>query len=217
MVSTLLKSPITSLPFNKIPSLAPLPILATLDTGTPITSAPGQPSTKIVTAVARAFGSLNAKCIIKPTNTPSIKTSGVYQVENLSINLSASDLESCASSTNSIILPKVVSSPTFSASILKVPSSKIVPANTLSLTPFSRGIDSPVILASFKLPSPLIITPSTGTLAPVLTNKISPSLTSSISTSKNLPSSISLTAVSGAINVNSLIADLVLFKVLASK
>ncbi len=50
MVSTRLKSLITSLPFRSTPCRAPLPIPATLETGTPITSAPGQPRTNIVMA-----------------------------------------------------------------------------------------------------------------------------------------------------------------------
>lgn len=59
---------------------------------------------------------------------------------------SASDFESCASSTSSIILPNVVSSPTRSATIWIVPLSKIVPANTFEPFSFPTGIDSPVIL-----------------------------------------------------------------------
>ncbi len=50
IVSTLLKACITSLPFNRTPFRAPLPMPATLDTGTPITKAPGHPKTKIVIA-----------------------------------------------------------------------------------------------------------------------------------------------------------------------
>ncbi|MPM44049.1 hypothetical protein SDC9_90727 [bioreactor metagenome] len=59
--------------------------------------------------------------------------------------------------------------------------------------------------------------PSTGTFAPVLTNKISPTSTSSTSTSTNSPSSIFFSALSGAISVNSLIAERVWFKVRCSK
>ena len=78
---------ITSLPLSSTPFLAPLPIPATFDTGTPITNAPGQPNTRIVTASAISL-------VINPTTIPSTSTVGVYHLENLSINLSASDLES---------------------------------------------------------------------------------------------------------------------------
>ena len=94
-----------------------------------MTSAPGQPSTSIVIANATS-------CVITQTISASTKTNGVYHVANLSINFSASDFESCASSTSSMILPNVVSSPTFCATICIVPLSKIVPANTLESTTF---------------------------------------------------------------------------------
>ena len=53
-----------------MPFLAPLPIPATVDTGTPITKAPGQPSTITVTASLRSL-------VIKPTTIAIISTAGV--------------------------------------------------------------------------------------------------------------------------------------------
>ena len=75
-----------------------------------MTKAPGQPSTNTLTASAVSL-------VNTQTNSPMISTTGVYQRENWSINRSASDLESCASSTNSIIRPNVESSPILSATI----------------------------------------------------------------------------------------------------
>ncbi|MPM44048.1 hypothetical protein SDC9_90726 [bioreactor metagenome] len=70
MVSTRLKSPITSLPFKRIPCFAPLPIPATLETGTPMTNAPGQPKTKMVMANSMSFVRI-------PTIMDRAKTAGV--------------------------------------------------------------------------------------------------------------------------------------------
>ncbi len=70
MVSNLLKSLITSLPFNNTPCLAPFPIPATLDTGTPITRAPGHPKTSMVIANSISFE-------IKNTIIPRPRTAGV--------------------------------------------------------------------------------------------------------------------------------------------
>ena len=74
-----------------------------------------------------------------------------------------------------------------------------------------------MILASFTYPFPVVTLPSTGILAPVFTRRISPSSTSSISTSANCPPVNCLKAVSGAISVNSLIADRVWLSVRCSK
>ena len=133
------------------------------------------------------------------------------------MNLSASDFESCASSTSSMIFPKVVFAPTRSATILMVPFSSIVPAYTPEPSSLLTGTDSPVMLASFIWPPPLITVPSTGTFAPVLTSRMSPTSTSSTATSSNSPSSICLRALSGAISVSSFMADLVLFSVRCSR
>ena len=116
-----------------------------------------------------------------------------------------------------MILPKVVSSPTRSAVICSVPFSKIVPAYTPESFILLTGTASPVILASLMCPSPVNTVPSTGIFAPVLTSKISPTSTSSISTSSNSPFFSCFRATSGAISVNSFIAERVLLSVLCSK
>ncbi len=53
-----------------MPLLAPLPIPATVDTGTPITRAPGQPSTMTVIANLRSL-------VIRPTAIAITSTAGV--------------------------------------------------------------------------------------------------------------------------------------------
>ncbi len=116
-----------------------------------------------------------------------------------------------------MILPKVVFSPTRSAVIWIVPFSKIVPAYTPESFFLLTGTASPVILASLICPSPVNTVPSTWIFAPVLTSKISPTSTSSISTSSNSPFSTCFKALSGAIWVNSLIAERVLLSVLCSR
>ena len=54
--------------------------------------------------------------------------------------------------------------------------------------PLSRGTLSPVSIDSSNAPSPSKITPSTGTIPPALTTKMSPSLILSIGTKLSLPS-----------------------------
>ncbi|OQA13233.1 MAG: hypothetical protein BWY62_01406 [Firmicutes bacterium ADurb.Bin356] len=98
-----------------------------------------------------------------------------------------------------------------------VPLSRIVPAKTFEPFSFETGIDSPVMLASFMLPSPDMTVPSTGIFAPVLTKRMSPTSTSSTGTSSKLPSSICFKALSGAISVGSFIAERVLLSVRSSK
>ena len=60
----------TSLPLNKIPCRAPFPIPDTFETGTPITSAPGHPRTKIVTA--NSILRLISQTIIANTKTEGV-------------------------------------------------------------------------------------------------------------------------------------------------
>ena len=70
MVSSRLKSLMTSLPLSRIPCRAPLPIPATFDTGTPMTRAPGHPSTRMVMASSMSFDMI-------PTNIDNNNTAGV--------------------------------------------------------------------------------------------------------------------------------------------
>ena len=128
------------------------------------------------------------------------------------MNFSITDLLSCASSTSSMILPKVVSSPTLWASICKVPLFKIVPAKTWSPTFFLTGKDSPVIVASSTKPSPTNTRPSTGTFDPVFTNKRSSFSTNSMSTSSASPDSSTIKAVVGAI-ATKLLTDFRVFSI----
>jgi len=70
IVSTLLRALMTSLPLKRMPWRAPFPMPATLETGTPITRAPGQPRTRIVTASSGSR--VNAS-----TSMPRTRTAGV--------------------------------------------------------------------------------------------------------------------------------------------
>ena len=71
-------------------------------------------------------------------------------MENRLINFSVCDFVSCASSTISIILPKVVSSPTAVVSTVNVPFSRIVPAYTSLPAFLLTNLDSPLTLASLR-------------------------------------------------------------------
>ena len=75
----------------------------------------------------------------------------------------------CASRTIRIIEASIVSLPTFSARISKVPFWFIVPANTLSPAAFLFATGSPVSMDSSMKDSPEITTPSAGILSPGLT------------------------------------------------
>ena len=112
-----------------------------------------------------------------------------------------------------------MSSPTRLASTTRVPSSRIVPALTVSSRFFSTDRDSPVKLASFTSPVPRLTWPSTGIRSPALTRTRSPSSTRSMSVTSPVASSTeSITsAVCGAISVKDLTAARVLRRVKASK
>ena len=64
--------------------------------------------------------------------------------------------------------PRAVWSPVAVTRTRRLPSPLIVPAITLAPGIFLTGRDSPVIMASFRLDSPSVTSPSAGTLAPGL-------------------------------------------------
>jgi len=74
----------------------------------------------------------------------------------------------------------MVSFPTFSAIILKLPVVLIVAPITVSCSVFSTGIASPVIILSSIKELPSIILPSTGIRSPGIISKMSPFITSLI-------------------------------------
>ena len=82
----------------------------------------------------------------------------------------------------------VVSAPTRSARITRLPDLASVPPVNESPGAFSTGSGSPVIMLSSTVALPSITTPSTGTLSPGRTRRRSPGRTSSNGTSASPPS-----------------------------
>ena len=118
-------------------------------------------------------------------------------------------LEEDASSTSRIIWARVVSSPTRRASKVKAPDLLMEAAATLSPTPLSTGMDSPVRALSSTAEAPSTITPSTGMDWPGRTTIRSPTRTSSTGISVSTPSRRTL-AVLGAKSIRRVMASLVL-------
>jgi hypothetical protein len=97
-------------PFTRNPRLAPLPIPATMATGAEMTRAPGQAMTRSVRASSMSL-------VIMNKSAAEMTIAGVYQREKDSRNFWVFAFLSWASSTMWRIRAKLVSSPTFSASI----------------------------------------------------------------------------------------------------
>ena len=151
------------------------------------------PSSSHTTAASRAIPMTTG------TNTPLI----------LSASFAIGALEELASSTSSIICARVVSPPTFWASILKNPVLFSVAAMTESPTVFSTGMLSPVSADWSTAEEPSTITPSTGMLFPGRISTMSPTLTCSTGISTSFPSR-STSAVFGAKSISFEIASEVL-------
>ena len=102
-----------------------------------------------------------------------------------------------ASATILTIRASIVSCPTRSACIIKLPVWLSVPPMTLLPASFFAGMDSPVTIDSSTALFPSSMTPSTGILSPGRTRRRSPSCTweSGISSS---PVSVTRRAVAGA-------------------
>ncbi len=120
---------------------------------------------------------------------------GVYQRAKRSMKRCVGAFSSWASSTRAMMRARVVSAPTPVARTFSVPFWFRVPAYTASPLPFSSGIDSPVMALSSTAEKPSSTSPSTGTLAPGLINKISSCATSLASTSTCCPSRITTAVV----------------------
>ena len=80
----------------------------------------------------------------------------------------------CASATILTMRDSIVSLPTSSAFMTKVPLTFTVPPITLAPIAFETGIGSPVMADSSTDPAPSITAPSTGTLSPGRTRSRSP-------------------------------------------
>ena len=115
----------------------------------------------------------------------------------MSATLAMGALVAAASLTMWMIWLRVVSSPTRVARQRRKPDWFTVAAETLSPSPLSTGMLSPVRAASFTALWPSRTTPSTGTFSPGRTTNTSPVWTSSMGTSTSCPSRAT-TAVLGA-------------------
>ena len=135
-------------------------------------------------------------------------TTGTNTPDILSASLAMGAFAPDASSTSFIIFAIVVSCPTCVALALTNPAPFTDAEISLSPSFFSTGMLSPVTADSSKDDAPSVITPSTATLSPGLTRKISPSFTSSAGISTSSPSR-SITTVSGASFISLVIASLV--------
>ena len=112
----------------------------------------------------------------------------------------------CALATIWTMRLSVVSSPTSCASIRKLPVLFSVPPVTASPSVFSTGTGSPVIMLSSTEERPSVTTPSTGTLSPGRTRRMSPERRSSSGTSSSL-SPVTRRAVLGARSISARIAS----------
>ena len=194
----------------KTPLAAPRPVPTIIAVGVASPSAHGQ----LITSTAIALESANSKLSPSKSHTAAVTsaipiTAGTNTPLTLSAILAMGGLELVASSTSLTICASVVSSPTLSARILKKPDFTTVAPVTLLPVSFSTGMLSPVIADSSTAACPSVKTPSTGTLMPLRTTRISPFSTSSTGISSSAPSR-STTAVFGAKSISFVIASLVL-------
>ena len=153
-----------------------LPIPTKKPSGTDITSAQGQDTTKKINALFKDSEKLipnNGGNDIAISIAITI-TTGVYVFENLVIKFSVLDLISFAFSINSIILDAVESTYSFVTLTSIILPILIIPDNTSSFFLTLVDILSPVKLDVSSLVSPFEITPSVGIFSPFFTTTISP-------------------------------------------
>ena len=93
----------------------------------------------------------------------------------------------CAFATRATMRASVVSAPTRSARMTRLPDLLSVPPVSGSPGAFSTGMGSPVIMLSSTVALPSVTTPSTGTLSPGRTRSRSPGRTASRGTSASPP------------------------------
>ncbi len=174
---------------NRMPFLAPLPLPTIMATGVASPSAQGHEMTRTATARDSAY-SKPLPIISQITNVTSAipMTTGTKTALTRSAALAMGALVAAASLTMWMIWESVVSSPTRVARQRRKPDWFTVAALTVSPSALSTGMLSPVRALSLTALSPLTTTPSTGIFSPGRTTKMSPILTSSISTVTSLPS-----------------------------
>ena len=173
---------------KRMPFFAPLPLPTMMATGVARPMAQGQEMTS--TAMARLR--LNPKDLPRISQTMNTTAAmammaGTKTPETLSATLAMGALVAAASLTMWMIWLRVVSSPTRVARHFKKPLWFTVAADTLSPSPLSTGMLSPVRAASLTALWPSRTTPSTGTFSPGRTTNTSPVATSSMGTSTSSP------------------------------
>ena len=154
------------------PCFVAFPIAAMIAVGVARTSAHGQKTTRIVTArmISPEISQVRAAAVRAITT---------IHVAQRSARPTILAFPASADCTRRIILWIELSSPTLDAFISKAPNWFTVPDETSSPTVLSTGSDSPVMTAWFTEVCPDVITPSTGTVSPGSTRKISPTFTCS--------------------------------------
>ncbi len=152
-----------------MPFSAPLPIPTVSEVGVASPRAQGHAMISVVTSTMmlktmRGSGPTLYQAI--KASRPRIITVGTKYAATWSTTRWMGAFEPCASCTMRMMLESAVSLPTCVASNVKEPVLLSVAPITSSPSPFSTGMDSPVIMDSSRLLDPLTTTPSTGTLSP---------------------------------------------------
>jgi hypothetical protein len=176
---------------TRIPASAPFPVPTMIAVGVARPMAHGQAMISTAIAADRANGSRGSgPTSIQPAKASRARatTTGTNQPVTASATRWMGALEPCACSTSRTICDSVVSRPTRSARITKLPDAFMVAPMTRSPAPRSTGIDSPVSIDSSSADAPSTITPSTGTRSPGRTRSRSPARTWSSGTSCSRPS-----------------------------
>ena len=122
----------------------------------------------------------------------------------------------CACATICTIWASIVSRPTLSARMTKLPVWFMVPPMTFAPASLVSGMDSPVTMDSSSALRPSSSVPSTGTLCPGLTRRRSPTTIASTATSSSLPSGVTRVARFGARFSRALMAPLVCSRAVSS-
>ena len=192
------------LPFIRIPCLEAAPRPPKKLSGTEITRAHGQETTRKLHAryiqipqfppVRR--GGITARTKARQTTT------GVYTLANFVIKFSAFAFLELAFSTSSRIFATVESSNSFVTCTSRSPFKLMEPLMIGSRSFTSTGMDSPVKAFVSRLELPFTITPSSGTFSPGFMMIVSPISTSYGSTFSSFPSRTRF-AYSGLISISS--------------
>ena len=173
----------------RIPAFAPWPVPTMIAVGVARPRAQGQAITSTATALIKA----RVKSPDHPhqptkVSTAMAQTTGTKIAATWSASRCTGAFEPCACSTMRMMPESRVWLPTPVALALSNPEPFTVAANSLSPGPFATGRLSPLSIASSRLDCPSLTSPSTGTLSPGRTMKMSPGIMVATGTSTNTPS-----------------------------